>query len=216
MGAIFCWISANIQPILSAIEIVVMAVSARAVVRQLRLTKEQLSLTEQQIKDSHDEHRREKTVDTMFTWCESLLRDTALAEQVTRKLSTEQCQCLYEQRPFNVTPEVKSSLCKFCPFPDAECEKCSLKEDSTLVDGKIHTELRHHVMKYLNTLETIMVAWQLGIIDRKTIEEQFKFLIADGKGEALHNLRDVAGGYPAIGEFLSKIKPPAKSARKEL
>jgi len=197
-----------IRLIFSGIEILVMVVSATLVIRQLKLTKKQIS-------DGHDEHRREKTVDIMFTWCESLMRDTALAEQVTRKFSTEQCRCLYEQRPFNVTQEIKTALCKFCPFPDSECSDCTLKNETT-VDGKIHTELRHHVMMYLNTLETIMVAWQLAVVDRKTIEEQFHFLVAEGKGEALHNLRTVAGGYPAIGEFLNKINPPSSDARKEL
>ena len=95
------------------------------------------------------------------------------------------------------------------------CETCSLKSSYT-VDGKILTELRWHVITYLNTLETIMISWQLGIVDRDTIEEQFQFVNDPLKGSTLSEFRHTAGGFPAIEAFIDKIKTPGSKPKSKL
>ena len=84
------------------------------------------------------------------------------------------------------------------------------------VDGKILNELRYHVICYLNMLETVMTSWDLGVVDRETIQEQFKFLLMNGKGMALEPFRRAAGGYPLIGKFLDHMKDKASEPRELL
>lgn len=186
---------------LNVIEAVIMTISAALVIVQISLVKKQ-------IKEGHEERRRENTVKVMENWCISLKKDTCIAEQVARKLNQEQCRKLYEQKPFGVSEEIKMEICKFCPLNHEECGNCSLNKNGNkyLLDGKILTELRWHVVTYLNTLETVMVAWHIGAVDRGIIEEQFQFLTDTDKGMSLIEFRHSAGGYPMIEEFIDEIK----------
>ena len=188
----------KIMEFIEIIELIVLTITALLVVPQIFLLRKQ-------IKEQHEERRRENTTQFMATWCNSVKKDTCIAEQVARKLSPNQCQNLYQHKAFDVTQDIKEEICKFCPLNKDVCTNCSLK-NSTLVDGKILTELRWHVITYLNTLETILVSWHLGIVDRKTIEEQFAFMNDPYKGCTLAEFRHTAGGYPIIEQFIDQIK----------
>lgn len=180
------------------LELTIMLASALLVVPQIFLIKKQM-------RDAHEERRRENTITFMSTWCNSVMKDTAVAEQVARQLNAGQCKKLYDHTSFSVSDATKKDICKFCPLSRESCENCSLLQ-SNVVDGKILTELRWHVMTYLNTMETIMVSWQLGIVDRETIEKQFQFVNDPLKGSTLSEFRHTAGGFPAIEAFIDKIK----------
>ena len=188
------------------IELIILLASAVFVVFQIHLLKKQ-------IRNHHEERRRENTISFMSMWCNSVKKDTCIAEQVARDLNNEQCQCLYNHTPFTVSEKTKKSICKFCPLAHDMCDSCSLK-NSTTVDGKILTELRWHVVTYLNTLETVMIAWHLGIVDKETIEEQFQFVNDPLKACSLSEFRHTAGGYPAIEAFVDKIKRNSTSTGK--
>ena len=97
--------------------------------------------------------------------------DTSLAVKAAVNLSEKQCSDLYHNRPFEVTKEIKTDICKFC----VNYNKCCSDQ----------------------------------------IEEQFLFLLSNGKGRALANFRNAAGGYPYIEEFLDKIKSKPKTNQKE-
>lgn len=116
---------------------------------------------------------------------------------------------MYNHEPFSIDANIRDSLCKFCPLDKADCENCSARTKNE-VDGKILTELRWHVITYLNMLETVMVSWDLGVVDKEMIEEQFLFI---KKGQALSQFRQSAGGYPTIEKFLRKISPAAESKK---
>ena len=194
--------------VVSIIELVVLIISASLIVPQIILLKKQIT-------EQHEERRRENTINFMITWCNSVKKDTSVAEQVARKLTNEQGILLYKHEAFEVTDAIKEDICKFCPLEKELCSKCSLK-DSNKVDGKILTELRWHVITYLNTLETVLIAWDLGIVDRATVEEQFAFLKDSSKGITLSQFRNIAGGYPVIEKFIDTIKTPSAPPRDEL
>ncbi len=185
----------------SIIELIIMLVSAGLIIPQIFLLKKQ-------IKDGHEERRRENTVRIMESWCLSVKKDTCIAEQVARKLNREQCKKLYKHEAFTISKEIKNDVCKFCPLDSCDCNECSLKNEhgEYVLDGKILTELRWHVITYLNTLETVMVAWHIGAVDRDIIEEQFQFLTDANKGMTLSEFRHSAGGFPMIEEFIDEIK----------
>lgn len=189
---------------LSLIELIILIISAVLIIPQIYLLKKQ-------IKEQHEERRRENTTQFMATWCNSVKKDTCIAEQVARKLNNDQCKKLYQHESFSVSKDI----CKFCPINKEICEKCSLR-DSELVDGKILTELRWHVITYLNTLETILISWDLGIVDKETIENQFAFLNDTDKGCTLAEFRHTAGGYPVIEKFIDTIKDTSSPPKRPL
>ena len=175
----------------------------------------QIFLLRKQITEQHEERRRENTTQFMTTWCSSVKKDTCIAEQVARKLNTDQCKHLYDHSAFDVADDIKKEICKFCPLDRELCPSCTLKQGNT-VDGKILTELRWHVITYLNTLETILVSWQLGIVDREVIEEEFDFIKDASKGCTLAEFRHTAGGFPVIEAFIDAIKDPSPNQKKKL
>ena len=65
--------------------------------------------------------------------------------------------------------------------------------------------LRSWIVKYLNILEVIMYAWKLNVVDRKTIENQFGYLVkAERDGSVvLEDFRKIFGqeNYPGIYSF---------------
>ena len=197
------------EHIISIAELVVLIISTFLVVLQVWLLRKQ-------IKKQHEEHRRENTTNIMFTWCNSIEKDTCMAEEIARKLNTIQCKQLYLHKPFKVEPDIKEEICKFCSLKNEQCQGCSLNDsESATVDGRILTELRWHVITYLNTLETVMAAWHLGTVDRDTIQEQFSFLLNPDKGCALVVFRYTAGGYPLIEEFIDTIKEKGETDSKK-
>ena len=184
-------------------------------------TASQLYLLAKQIKTNHEATRRRTTIDVMTTWCNAMQPDTSLAVKAAVNLSEKQCSDLYHNKPFEVTKEIKTDICKFCVnynkcYSDQTALdlKCSLT-NGCIVDGQILSSLRWHVVTYLNALETVMTSWHMGTVDKEVIEEQFLFLLSNGKGRALANFRNAAGGYPYIEEFLDKIKSKPKTNQKE-
>ena len=190
------------------IDTCIMALSAILIIPQLFLMRKQL-------KNNHEEHRRENTVNILHIWCNSLKKESSMSEDVVRKFNEQQCQSLYKHEPFGVSDEVIPSICKFCTLSKDDCPNCKITT-SKRVEGKILNELRYHVISYLNMLETVMVSWHLGIVDQETIEDEFRFLAADGKGMALDAFRRTAGGYPLIGSFIDKIKDKTAPPKKPL
>lgn len=180
------------------LELIIMFISAILIIPQIFLIKKQ-------IKEGHEEHRRENTINMMYIWCNSLKKEASIAEEVARKLNDDQCGLLYQHQAFNVSDEIKNEICKFCPLPKSECSVCKIHTENRL-EGKILNELRYHVICYLNMLETVMTSWHLGTVDRKTVENEFQFLVTPGKGMALSSFRHVAGGYPLIEEFIDTVK----------
>lgn len=194
--------------VVSIIELIILLASALLIIPQIFLLKKQ-------IKDQHEEKRRENTISFMLNWCNSVKKDTSIAEQVARKLNNDQGIMLYKHEAFMVSDSIREDICKFCPLDKQLCPKCSL-QNSNLVDGKILTELRWHVITYLNTLETVLIAWDLGIVDRETVEEQFDFLKDSNKGVTLSQFRNIAGGYPVIDKFIDKIKAQSTPPKEKL
>lgn len=71
-------------------------------------------------------------------------------------------------------------------------------------DSVLHF-IRDNIISYLNSLECVLLAWELGIVDRKVIQDQFIFLDKKRQKErALEVFRSFAGNgrsYPTIEKF---------------
>ncbi len=172
----------------------------------------QLILSFVQKKKEHEEQRRQKTVDMLLEWNHSLKRETSRAEKIVEKFTQEQCRKLYRQEKFSVDEETKKAICQICS--NRQCNDCDSKKNCDNKEYEVSDrqllELRWYIILYLNTLETILVAWQQGTVDRKVIEHEFSYLYSRENGwDVLSAFRDAAGGtkaFPVIEEFIMTLK----------
>ena len=100
------------------------------------------------------------------------------------------------------------------------CQKDEDKDNYYVQDALLYF-LRGHIITYLNSLESVLLAWQLGIVEQKTIEEQFIFLNKKNQNErTLEIFRSIAGGghsYPAIEKFYQHLnQKEMEEAKKSL
>lgn len=68
-------------------------------------------------------------------------------------------------------------------------------------------------------LESVMTAWNLNIVDRQEIEDQFQYLYNPERGwDVLESFREAAGGrnaYPNIEKFIQELKDRRSKERPE-
>ena len=164
----------------------------------------QTFIIRRQIADDHERSRREKAVDLLYRWSNSLQRESSSARRFVEALDEIQTRQLYNQKSMSVhkdlAPYVAACLRNtgFIPKPH---ENGTLRLDEGAV-----SIIRWYAIGYLNALESVMIAWYHNVADRDIISEQFNYLVDPKAGHhALDKLRKVAGGasaYPALEAFV--------------
>ncbi|WP_462174530.1 hypothetical protein [Pseudoalteromonas gelatinilytica] len=166
----------------------------------------QVLIAQRQIKADHERSRREKTVDLLIEWDKRLKKESALARKIIENLSEAQCRELVAQQKLHVNSKLQTLLAQF--FPNFTPETNDNGE--IIINESLTAELRWHAITYLNSLESVLVAWQYSVVDREIIEHQFSYLFKPADGhEALKDFRAAAGGedcYPAIEIFAGHIR----------
>ena len=177
----------------------------------------QLFLSHKQKKKEHEEQRRQKTVEIMLEWNASLERETSFAEKIVEQFTQEQCRNLYSQKKFYVNKDLHEQISQICAYKkEGLCETCASKDGTEFcLEGKRLLALTWYIISYLNTLETVLVAWQQETVDKKIIEHEFSYLYSQEKGRnVLAHFREAAGGkkaYPVIDAFINKLKQNEES-----
>lgn len=174
-----------------------------------------------------DQARREKTVEMVLRYTKDTDNLTRAVEKIVSQFSDEQCQDLYNGVSFEIDDRVRSRLCSICPY-QLECQKlkegdpkyCQGKDEQKYyVSGKLLYFVRGSIIDYLNSLECVLLAWQLGIVDQSALEEQFAFLDKKRtKDRAVTAFRTVAGNgrsYPAIEKFYQHLDQQSREAAKK-
>ena len=165
-------------------------------------------------KKHHEEMRRIKTVEVMENWSTSLMKETSFAEKIVEGFTDEQCRALYFKEEFELDCKKGRDICQICKEtsyddPQTQCNKC-LNGDKFKLAGAQLSEFRWYVVRYLNMLESVMTAWNLNIVDRQEIEDQFQYLYNPERGwDVLESFREAAGGrnaYPNIEKFIQEMK----------
>lgn len=176
----------------------------------------QVLLAYRQLKADHERSRREKSVEMLLEWNKQLKEDSSLARKIAESLNEEQSRKLFNQEIVEIDSKFKPSLMKLFGITDEKL----LDENNSKVkldEGQV-SKLRWHLITYLNSLESILVAWQYSIVDREIIEHQFSYLISPEKGHsALKYFRTATGGektYPAIELFSRHLDEEHKSILK--
>lgn len=181
-------------------------------------------------KKQYEQARRDKTVEMIIRYSESISKTTKAVEKIVSTFTDEQCQDLYNGVSFDITSKTKEEICKICPHKK-ECQELELRESTQntgtppeeqpelrpcekeknkyYVEETILYFIRGHIISYLNTLESVLLAWQLGIVVPDVIEEEFIFLDKKRQRDrALEMFRSIAGNgksYPAIDLFYQHL-----------
>lgn len=172
----------------------------------------QLVQMERQARATLVSSKRMKTVELIIEWNNSVEKIASFVEQIVGKFSEEQCIKLDSKEPFTVSQEIKEDLCDICPSATTDyCKNiCKSATGNFIVKGLQLNELRSAVIKYLNNLEVVMLAWKHKIVDSELIEEQYTcFYDIQRKRDALQNFRNIAGNgksYPSIECFINEVK----------
>lgn len=172
-----------------------------------------------------EQARREKTVEMVFRYIKSTDNQTKAVEKIVSQFSDEQCQDLYNLVPFEIDDKTRRRLCGVCPYR-TDCKnlgkdkpKYCQDQSKYYVKGDLLYFVRGSIINYLNSLECVLLAWQLGIVERSAMEEQFAFLDKRGsKNRAVSAFRLAANGgasYPAIEKFYQHLDQKRAEADKE-
>lgn len=171
----------------------------------------QIGVAYRQLKADHERSRREKSVELLMEWTQQIKKEGSVARKIIETFDPEQCRELVNQQEIKVAKKHKKLLSEFFKENNSDNSE-GLKEncnDITLSESQ-SAELRWHAVSYLNSLESVLVAWQYSVVDREVIEQQFSYLFKPSDGHAaLHDFRVAAGGeksYPAIEIFSNHVE----------
>ena len=166
-----------------------------------------------------EQARRYKAVEMVMHYSKNISLEIKFAEKIVKDLSNEECRNLYSFIPFSVKENALKMICVICPHKNNCNKACETTPGNYEINGEILYSLRMYVINYLNTMESVLLAWYLGIVDEETIEEQFAFLNRQSKNDrTLKVFRGFAGSgeaYPAIEAFYQHLdekgkKPPKR------
>jgi hypothetical protein len=178
---------------------------------QLKTAIAQNTTSITQMAGDHERSRRELAISMMGAWTRSLDQKGSISRKLVETLDESQARSLANQEDVELNGTEQKKLY-------AAAFEMTSGEEKVLMPSRESAELRWRMITYLNSLETVLVAWNYGIADKGIIEEQFAYLVSDQKGHAvLANFRKAEGGkdtYPAIDAFVRHRQAVQLSAAK--
>lgn len=195
---------------ISAVANVVVAVGLVLAYLQLRHSREAMLA-------DHERARRDRAVDLIADWARNLNQRASAARKLVETFDAAQSKALFAQEEFRIEAKhaglLDSALAGQGPKPES---------GMLLVNTEMSSELRWQIVTFLNNLEAIAAAWRHDVADTKIIEEEFRYLISEEKGQYILEQFRIAAGmartYPAISKFVEHIRktpadrPPVLSA----
>jgi hypothetical protein len=171
-----------------------------------------------QLRADHERSRRELAVNLIKEWSDSIDVETASVIRLVRELNREQCELLVSRKPFKVD---KTNLdfvrsCFEIRFPeinnDPEFDQQSVNTTIN-INYKYSGYIRFVAARYVNSLESIMIAWYESVAQPRIIEGQFRFLRSAPESslvtlrEAICRDNNNVDGFPCITRFLENMEP---------
>ena len=176
----------------------------------------QYSLSKKVFEQDHEKSRKEKAIELLMFWDQTLARSSTLARKLVENFNFEQSKQLLNQEAItNLDIKYKNSFLTI--FPDLE--KQGQEGIDETVDGNFFTLkkeyfglLRWEIISYLNNLETVLSSWAHNVCDKKMIAEQFEYLVSTQNNHfLLEYFRQACGpsSYPCISKFITELKEQA-------
>lgn len=159
--------------------------------------------------------RKEKAVEAMMSWSNRLTETGSATRKIVDSLSKDDCKKLYAEESF-VLYEKSQIRRLYIVFADNEevskqikrtLENAENKKISFEVNEVLAAKMRWIIIDYLNSLESVLIAWKLNTVNRKVIEQELGYLVQDSWATLL-NFRQAMGGqdaYPAITAFENRM-----------
>lgn len=189
----------------------------------------QSCITRKHKQSEFDMHKFHKALDLIYNWSKDSTPEMLLARKIVDRLKIDEMKKLVDgNETIRITNKDYEMLSGFLPKDIKKSDEHSafnFKQKSQCLKQKSQCQfineceaanmhilsmsetlwLRSWIVKYLNILEVIMYAWKLNVVDRKTIENQFGYLVkAERDGSVvLEDFRKIFGqeNYPGIYSF---------------
>lgn len=124
----------------------------------------QVYIAHKQVKSDHERSRREKSVDILLEWAKNLKKEGSVARKIVECLSEEQCRDIFGQNEVKINKKHANLLVQLF---GKDLEGLNEPTETITLSEAQSTELRWHVVSYLNSLEFTLVAWQYSVVDKK-------------------------------------------------
>ena len=132
-----------------------------------------------QLRADHERSRRELAVSLINEWSNSLDIETAGVVRLVRELTRDQCDLLSSRKPFKLDKN-NLDLVKACletRFPEINNEpQFDAQSTNTMminINHRYSGYIKFVASRYLNSLESIMIAWYESVAQPRIIEGQF-------------------------------------------
>jgi hypothetical protein len=153
---------------------------------------------------------KSRAVDLLLTWAQTLSKEMMIARKIGILLDPAAASLLTELKPCTITDdaEVLVNLLLGPRTRIREGGRIQLNEDDVIF-------LRTWIVKYLNTLEAIMMAWKYGSADPGMLMEQFQYFFSGGGdmktirtafNAKMSTPAALRFAYPAIESFVAEAK----------
>jgi hypothetical protein len=202
------WISSSQ---VSAIASSVSAVAAIIALGGIYFAWRQVKVMLKTLTSDHERSRRITSIEMLHIWHERLSKKASSSRKLVEEFNFQQAKAVYKQEKIEIELRLKEKF--FSIFPEAENDIHNPIEETAShfsVPEKYSALLRWELVTYLNTLETVLSAWNHNVADREMIEEQFEYFISpEDNHYMLQEFRTAAGGsssYPCTEIFIEHLK----------
>lgn len=188
----------------------------------LLLVAKQIGEAKAQLHADHERSRRELTVKLLSDWTKAMKLESSAIIALANQLTMAQCRTITKREELILdNSTLNRNIIKRCldqKYPSFELPKDPGGQQMK-IDADYVVFLRFIIVGHLNLIESILVAWNSGVADSDTIEEQFAFLL-EGRQD-LPDFRAAAKEanagvdvWPSITNFMGKMTP--KNAKPKL
>lgn len=185
-------------------------------VEQQRISSEHLAVSAaqnriatKQMEADHERSRRERAIDVLARWTNSLDKAHPSARTLVESFTNEQCQKLKDRKGFKISSEYED-LVKNVLHGYLDEDPPEVQGEELILDDNHASHIYYLCITHLNSLEIALQPWLVNIADEGILETEMQYLVKPEKGYfVLEDLRSVLGGkncYPAIHEFVEHIK----------
>lgn len=172
----------------------------------------QFCLSRKVFKQEHERARKEKAIELLMFWDETLERSSTLARKLVENFTFEQSKQLLNQEAItNIDIKYKNNFLTIFPYIEKQGHEGIEIDNQQFFTLKQEFSglLRWEIISYLNNLETVLSAWSHHVCDQQMITEQFKYLVSTQDNHfLLENFRQACGSssYPCINKFIKHLK----------
>lgn len=181
------------------------------VIDSLQLQKQEMEQQKQEMKVSLDRVKRENAINYTLRW-NNLRIEAHSASRFVELLSSEDAKKLLEFEEIEI--EEKNNGLKF--LRDIFGEDYDFKPNNGKIKLQIKQvkKLRYYTLYWINTLESIFIAYRYDVADKKILMEEFENVVFDNTHKfVLNNLFKEAGKerkFPGISQFIQDVQEKYK------